>query len=124
MDELVQIKIRGIVTTSRYGTLVSGDILRTDAAFAKHLVEECKAGEYVHSAANTGRLEAERVEAERLETERLEAERLEAERIAAARDVLQAEIAEMEKMIEAAAKKDKPALAAQLAAKQEELAAL
>lgn len=47
MSELVQVKIKGIVTTSKYGTLTSGDILRTDAAFAKHLVDECGAAEYV-----------------------------------------------------------------------------
>lgn len=50
MPELVQVKIKGTVITSRYGTLSSGDILRTDADFAKHLVEECGAGDYVVSA--------------------------------------------------------------------------
>lgn len=45
--DLVQVRIRGTVVTARYGTLVSGDVLRTDAAFAKHLVEDCKAGEYI-----------------------------------------------------------------------------
>lgn len=48
--DLVQVKIRGTVVTARYGTLVSGDLLRTDAAFAKHLVEDCGAGEYVTAA--------------------------------------------------------------------------
>lgn len=43
----VKVKIRGIVATQRYGTLETGDILTTDEAFAKHLVEECGAGEYV-----------------------------------------------------------------------------
>ena len=43
----VQIKITATVITSRYGTLMAGDMLRTDADFAKHLVGECKAGEYV-----------------------------------------------------------------------------
>lgn len=46
MSELVSVKIKGIVATVRYGTLESGDILRTDAAFAKHLVEDCCAAEY------------------------------------------------------------------------------
>lgn len=46
MSELVTVKIKGIVATVRYGTLESGDILRTDAAFAKHLVEDCGAAEY------------------------------------------------------------------------------
>lgn len=46
MTEHVQVRIKGIVATVRYGTLESGDILRTDAAFAKHLVEDCGAAEY------------------------------------------------------------------------------
>jgi hypothetical protein len=45
--ELVTIKIKGLVVTSRYGALQSGDLLRTDAAFARHLVEDCAAAEYV-----------------------------------------------------------------------------
>lgn len=51
MSELVSVKIKGIVSTVRYGTLESGDIIRTDAAFAKHLVEECCAAEYCDAAA-------------------------------------------------------------------------
>lgn len=43
---LVSLKIRGTVVTSRYGVLSSGDVLRTDAEYARHLVEECKAAEY------------------------------------------------------------------------------
>lgn len=46
MSELVSVKIKGIVATVRYGTLEGGDILRTDAAFAKHLVEDCGAADY------------------------------------------------------------------------------
>lgn len=49
--ELVTLKIRGTVVTARYGTLVSGDILRTDAAFARHLVEDCGAAEYQAASA-------------------------------------------------------------------------
>lgn len=49
--ELVQVKIRGTVVTARYGTLVAGDVLRTDAAFARHLVEDCNAGEYIGAQA-------------------------------------------------------------------------
>jgi len=48
--DIVTVRIRGIVATSRYGTLESGDILRTDAAFAKHLVEDCRAAEYTDIA--------------------------------------------------------------------------
>lgn len=114
MDGLVQVKIKGTVITSRYGSLSDGDILRTDTAFARHLVEECAAAEYISPAIDPASIEAER----------LEAERLEAERIGVARETLQAEIADLEKVIEAAAKKDKPALTAQLAAKQQEFAAL
>jgi hypothetical protein len=49
MSDLVSVKIKGTVATQRYGTLVSGDILRTDAAYAKHLVEDCSAGSYVEA---------------------------------------------------------------------------
>lgn len=44
---MVQVKIKGQVITAQYGILNTGDILRTDAAFAKHLVEDCAAAEYV-----------------------------------------------------------------------------
>jgi hypothetical protein len=43
---LVSITIRGTVITSRYGVLSSGDVLRTDAEYARHLVEDCKAADY------------------------------------------------------------------------------
>jgi hypothetical protein len=43
---LVTLTIRGTVVTSRYGVLASGDVLRTDAEYARHLVEDCKAAEY------------------------------------------------------------------------------
>lgn len=48
--ELVRVKITGLVITNRYGTLSAGDILRTDAAFAKHLVEDCRAAEFIQDA--------------------------------------------------------------------------
>lgn len=54
MGDLVQVRIKGIVTTSKYGTLSSGDILRTDAAFAKHLVEDCGAADYLTKPAKSG----------------------------------------------------------------------
>jgi hypothetical protein len=50
MSELVQVRIKGTVVTQRYGTLSSGDILRTDAEFAKHLVDDCAAAEYLDAA--------------------------------------------------------------------------
>jgi len=44
----VQVRITAWqVSTSRYGTLSNGDLLRTDAAFARHLVEDCAAAEYI-----------------------------------------------------------------------------
>lgn len=55
MSELVTVKIKGIVSTVRYGTLESGDILRTDAAFAKHLVEDCCAAEYCNADTAPGK---------------------------------------------------------------------
>ncbi|MBK7356394.1 hypothetical protein [Propionivibrio sp.] len=44
------VKITGFVRSSRYGDLETGDFLRTDKAFAKHLVEEAKAARYVMAA--------------------------------------------------------------------------
>lgn len=49
--ELVQVQITTTAVTSRYGTLVYGDILRTDAEFARHLVEDCKAAKFVTASA-------------------------------------------------------------------------
>lgn len=49
MSDQVQVKITGMVITQRYGSLNAGYILRTDAKFAKHLVEDCGAAEYVAS---------------------------------------------------------------------------
>ena len=47
MDQ-VQIKITAQqVITARYGTLSNGDVLSTDAAFARHLVEDCAAAKYL-----------------------------------------------------------------------------
>jgi hypothetical protein len=45
--ELVQVELITTAVTARYGTLTTGDVLRTDAAFAKHLVEDCGAAKYV-----------------------------------------------------------------------------
>ena len=44
--DLVAVEITAMAITARYGTLTSGTILRTDAAFAKHLVEDCGAAKY------------------------------------------------------------------------------
>jgi len=45
--ELVQVKILCTTITARYGTLNTDDILRTDSAYAEHLVKDCGAAEYV-----------------------------------------------------------------------------
>ncbi len=47
MSELVRVKIKGMVITAQYGTLTSGQILRTSREFAQHLVEQCNAAEYM-----------------------------------------------------------------------------
>lgn len=44
--ELVEVEITGMAITARYGTLKTGDVLRTDAVFAKHLVDYCNAAKY------------------------------------------------------------------------------
>jgi hypothetical protein len=44
--ELVNVKISGTVVSARYGTLTAGDVLRTDAEYARHLVDECGAATY------------------------------------------------------------------------------
>jgi hypothetical protein len=44
--DLVAVEITAMAITARYGTLQSGTILRTDADFAKHLVEDCGAAKY------------------------------------------------------------------------------
>jgi len=58
MSEQVQVKIKGIVATQRYGTLESGDILRTDTDFAKFLVEDCQAADYLDAQAAPAAAEA------------------------------------------------------------------
>ena len=43
---MVEVEILGQIITSQYGTLNTGDILRTNEAFAKHLVDDCSAAKY------------------------------------------------------------------------------
>jgi hypothetical protein len=43
---MVEVEILGMVTTHQYGTLNTGDVLRTNPEFAKHLVEDCGAARY------------------------------------------------------------------------------
>lgn len=44
--EQIEVEILGQVITARYGVLKTGDVLRTDADFAKHLVDDCGAAKY------------------------------------------------------------------------------
>lgn len=53
MSDLVKVRIKGLVMTSQYGTLSDGDELSCSADFAKHLVEDCKAAEYVAAEKST-----------------------------------------------------------------------
>ena len=50
--EIVKIRITSTVVTAPYGTIMPGTILRTDAEYARFLVESCQAGEYVKTPAN------------------------------------------------------------------------
>jgi hypothetical protein len=43
---MVEVEILGQVITHQYGTLNTGDVLRTSAEFAKHLVDDCGAAKY------------------------------------------------------------------------------
>lgn len=45
---VVQVEILTTTHTSQYGTLTQGDKLRTSAAFAAHLVDDCGAAKYVN----------------------------------------------------------------------------
>ena len=47
---IVRVKIKGIVVTPQYGTLSPGDELRTNPEFARHLVEDCNAAEYIDAS--------------------------------------------------------------------------
>ena len=49
--QLVEVKITSTVVTAPYGTLMPGTILRTSAAYAKHLVEEASAAKYISPVA-------------------------------------------------------------------------
>lgn len=46
MSDIVEIEITSTAITARYGTLPAGTILRTDKAFATHLVDDCKAAKW------------------------------------------------------------------------------
>lgn len=46
---LVEVEILGCVMTAQYGVLSTGDILRTNAEFAAHLVNDCAAAKYTQA---------------------------------------------------------------------------
>lgn len=48
---LVQLRIKRTIDTSRYGSLSSGDSLRTDEAYARHLVQDLDAATYAKQPA-------------------------------------------------------------------------
>jgi CobQ-like glutamine amidotransferase family enzyme len=47
---MVQVEILCTVITSQFGTLKTGDILRCNADFASHLVNEAFAAKYIQAA--------------------------------------------------------------------------
>jgi hypothetical protein len=57
---MVKVKIKGTVITAQYGALSSGDILVTSEAFAKHLVDDCGAAEYLTEPAKTEEIVSEK----------------------------------------------------------------
>ena len=57
---MVKIKITSTVITAQYGTLTAGDVLNTNEAFAKHLVEECCAAKYETNPAQSDEAPAKR----------------------------------------------------------------
>lgn len=44
--ELVEVEIIAQLITARYGSLSTGDILRTDRAFAEHLINDCNGAKW------------------------------------------------------------------------------
>lgn len=56
---MVEVEILGCVMTAQYGTLKTGDILRTNEAFAAHLVNDCAAAKYVQAVEVTEPVKAE-----------------------------------------------------------------
>lgn len=58
----VEVEIIGMAITARYGTLQTGTILRTDEAYAKHLVEDCGAAKYRTPVESTRHLDIDVVQ--------------------------------------------------------------
>lgn len=47
--EQIEVEILGLTITHQYGVLNTGDILRTNAEFARHLVEDACAAKYTQA---------------------------------------------------------------------------
>ena len=122
MDNQVEVKIKGTVITAQYGTLSDGTILRTNAAFAKHLVEDCNAAEYV----NTTPKEEKTVKAESAKpTGKPRAKKsATVDSVAEQKAEIEAQIVQLEADLAAAEESAKPAIQAALTAAQEQLAEL
>ena len=58
--QLVEVKITSTVVTAPRGTLMPGTILRANAAYAKHLVEEAFAASYLTAPAASAEPPAKR----------------------------------------------------------------
>lgn len=66
--ELVKVKITKTVITARYGALSPGDMLNTDLLFAKHLVDDCRAAEFLaqpEKSSDDGQAEKEKLKSSR-----------------------------------------------------------
>lgn len=54
-----RVQITGQVITSSHGTLQAGDIVNASAAFAAHLVDDCRAAKYLDVAPAAAPVEAQ-----------------------------------------------------------------
>ena len=63
----VEVKITSTVVTAPYGTLMPGTILRTSAAYARHLVEDACAAKYITAPATTEAAPAKAVRSKKTE---------------------------------------------------------
>jgi hypothetical protein len=51
MSEQIEVEILTQTITAQHGVLSAGDVIRTDAAFAAHLVNDCAAAKYTKAKA-------------------------------------------------------------------------
>ena len=59
MDQ-VEVRIKGNPITAQYGSLNDGDILKCSPEFAKHLVEQANAAEYIEAKKSEPKPEEEK----------------------------------------------------------------